>query len=210
MAIISPGNSKLGNIPNISLPPIKTCLSTAPCQRHCYAVVFYNMYPTTRAAWDANLAEVTNDREEYFRSIDRYLGKEKPPWFRWHVSGDIINQGYLACMCEIAHRHPITNFLAFTKRHDLDYSYAPQNLTIRFSYWPRWGNANNFMPKGFLKDDEEKRVTDGFLCRGNCKKCHACWDAKIPNIILKRHSNKKWVNPRQLTFQWVIAAKIPN
>jgi len=51
MVKISNGNTKLGRIPNISLPPIKACGKDVPCKSDCYALKAYRQYPATRKAW---------------------------------------------------------------------------------------------------------------------------------------------------------------
>lgn len=197
---ISSGNEKIGNIPNVSLPPIISCAPNVPCSRHCYAIRAFKQYPDVRKAWEANLWWATMKPDHYFQEIDHFLTNKNPRWFRWHVSGDILNQDYLDEMVLLAHRHPLTNFLAFTKRHDLKYDKHPiaQNLIIRFSYWPMWGVCTGNELVAYLKDDEEKRFQNGFRCKGSCKNCKACWNKNVKAIELPRHSNIKWVNPRQL------------
>jgi hypothetical protein len=59
MIHISKGNSKLGNIPNLSLPPVKACPNSKWCfqkELHlkCYAMKFYIMRPLVKKAWDDN------------------------------------------------------------------------------------------------------------------------------------------------------------
>lgn len=133
---ISEGNSKLGKIPNISMTPIKACGNCKSCASKCYALKAYRQYPATKAAWDHNLDAAKNDPKTYFGDIQAYLIKSRPKYFRWHVSGDILNQEYFGHMVSIAILNPKTTFLAFTKMHSLDYSARPKNLIVRFSQWP--------------------------------------------------------------------------
>ena len=117
---ISPGNTKLGSIPNISLPPIKSCLKGVPCGKDCYAMKAYRTYPNVRKRWDSNLALYKASVSDYFSSIINWLENHKQTrFFRWHVAGDIQGIEYLQNMMWIADDFGDVKFLAFTKRHDL-------------------------------------------------------------------------------------------
>ena len=48
---ISKGNSKMGAIPSVSLPPCITCNPTAPCFKKCYAVKLSRRYKTVKTAY---------------------------------------------------------------------------------------------------------------------------------------------------------------
>jgi hypothetical protein len=98
MCKVSDGNMKLPGIPNNALPPIKACPKGVPCASTCYAQKAYRCYPSAKAAWDANLAELRRNPTSYFASICTYLEAKQPEFFRWHVSGDIQDQQYLDSM----------------------------------------------------------------------------------------------------------------
>lgn len=96
---ISLGNTKMGKIPSISLPPIKSCGNCSKCSKHCYAKKAYLQYKNTRDAYDRNLAILKNDPQDYFHQIREFINKSynknKPiPCFRWHVAGDILDLNY--------------------------------------------------------------------------------------------------------------------
>lgn len=89
---ISYGNSKIGRIANISLPPIMSCPKDVPCSIGCYALKSYRLYENVRKAWDWNLKLLKDDPYDYFGSlIDQLKRKKQLKRFRWHVSGDIVD-----------------------------------------------------------------------------------------------------------------------
>lgn len=190
---ISDGNSKLGAIPNISLIPGKDC-GDVPCKRDCYALKAWRQYKGARAAWTRNSTMAHKDRAEYFRQIESYLARKNPRWFRWHVAGDILDQDYLAHMVRIAKTFPNVRFLAFTKRHDLDFKGLPSNLAIVFSMWPGWGTVGHARRTGlriaWMQDGTEKRVPNNAIeCPGNCENCAMCWHLKKLNrdVVFHKH-----------------------
>lgn len=187
---ISSGNSKLGNIPNISLPPIKACENCAHCKSDCYALKAYRMYPSVRKSWDENLSYYNDSPLMYFVQIRAYLTDKKPSLFRWHVSGDILNQYYLNNMVSIAITFPDIKFLAFTKMFKLNYSKCPDNLSIVFSCWV--GMTKPRQKKGvagfyWLQDGKEKRIPKKAIeCFGSCENCGMCFN------IAKLEVNHIW------------------
>lgn len=193
---ISDRNSKLGKVPNVSLPPIASCRKDAPCKKECYALKAYRMYPNVKTAWNDNLEMVQNNYTQYWTDIADYLSsKRKPvPFFRWHVSGDIIDTEYLYEMCAIATMFPDTTFLAFTKQYDIVNSYPydiPDNLTIIFSAWPglEMDNPNNY-PVAWYQDGTETRIPAEHLrCPGNCETCGMCFNIKKTglDVVFNKH-----------------------
>ena len=192
-AKISAENSKLGKLPNISLSPIKSCVNCSHCSKLCYALKAYRMYPPTKKAWDHNLDLAKNHPKEYFQSIQEYVLKKNPKFFRWHVSGDILDQRYLSGMIKIARDNPETTFLAFTKNFSLDYRRVPQNLSIVFSMWPKMRKpVHKKGVSGFawMQDGTEKRVPENAVeCPGDCEHCGMCFHiAKIGgNVVFHKH-----------------------
>lgn len=90
---ISRGNSKLGKIPNINLPPVVTCEKGVPCaNKECYALKAFKQYKNVRDAWGHNLKVYLENSTHYFESIINQLKKIKNVFrFRWHSSGDIVD-----------------------------------------------------------------------------------------------------------------------
>jgi ferredoxin len=178
---ISTGNSKVGKIPNMSLPPVVSCGNCEKCKKNCYALKSFKMYPSVRKSWTENFKLAKENPVEFFAVVDAYIEKKKPAFFRWQVSGDILDQNYLDGMVEVARAHKATKFLAFTKMYHLDYANIPENLSIVWSAWP--GLEMPTAPEGiriaYMQDGTETRVPKNALeCPGNCESCGLCWTLK--------------------------------
>jgi len=192
---ISKGNRKMGNIWNLSLPPIKTCASGVPCSKACYALNSYRRFKNVRMAWDENLDLWEADPLAFNNSIRRELSiPVQPRFFRWHVSGDIIDDSYFKMMCGIAIVFPDIKFLAFTKRYDIvnnSTTPVPPNLKIVFSGWPglKMNNPRAY-PVAWMQDGTETRMADNALeCPGNCESCAMCWtlDDVGRDVVFMKH-----------------------
>lgn len=181
------GNRKIGKTPNISLTPIESCVNSLYCRHNCYASYFYRRYKTARLAWDTNFRILKTDRDSYFSQIRRFLLKKAPRYFRWHVSGDIIDQDYFSNMKIIAGDYYFTKFLVFTKNYTLDFSKIPYNLSVILSIWPELEIPNIDLPLAFIDSYNETRSTNYLKCHGECESCRACWNLKKlnKNIMLK-------------------------
>lgn len=192
---ISPGNSKLGaKIPNTSLPPGKTCAPGVPCFKSgkCYARKAYRMYPSARKAWDNNLKLLRKDPVRYMQEIMDYCDAKHPKRFRIHVAGDFVNQTHVYMWIRIAANAPLTKFVAFTKRYELDFSQAPSNLRINIGRWPGW--PCNLDPKthvfAWMEDPKFMDVyipKDARRCKGGknaCAKCSLCWSMKDGESVM--------------------------
>jgi len=190
---ISGGNTKVGRIPNISLPPGCGCPSDAPCRASCYAQKAWKQYPQTRSAWKRNWSLQRDDRDTYFDSVLNYLRAKRPKLFRWHVSGDIPDQNYLDQVIAVARLTPETRHLAFTKRHNLNFEKANKinNLSIVLSMWNNYGNTRKRMPRAWMLDpaDPDPRIPRSAIrCPGSCETCFKCWilkDIKRDVVFLK-------------------------
>jgi hypothetical protein len=177
---VSKGNKKIGfDTPNVSLPPIIACQKGVPCaSQGCYAVGVWNQYPNVRRAWMHNLGVLNHNFDKYFSDIRGYLLHKDPPYFRWHVGGDIPSQRYLDAMVVVADAFPKTQMLAFTKNYTLDLSKCPTNLAVIPSMWPQYGPNDIDRPKAWLWDpkNEDHRVMSNYYeCNTKCTDCYACW-----------------------------------
>lgn len=194
---ISEGNSKIGRIPNVSLPPVVSCPRGVPCAKQCYAMKAWRQYANCRKAWDGNLEFYKKDPCGYFAEIDAYLDKHpKLKRFRWHVAGDIVDGQYLQGMMNIATLHPKTRFLAFTKRYELLIGVlkVPENLTLVASAWPGHPMQDKVLEKfgvAWLWDAQNmdgRIVVGSQKCPGSCKTCAYCWTLKAgDNVIFEKH-----------------------
>jgi hypothetical protein len=184
---ISLGNSKLGKIPNISLPAIITCPKEVPCIEDCYcnSEVFY--WKLAREKWRENWELYQANPYEYFEQLDKFLAKIKPAYFRYHVSGDCPDQNYADNMYLISMRYPDTQFLVFTKRFDYDFHDMP-NLKIKYSVWPMW--TTHKKPKAYVITKEEIAKwgydKEYKICKGKCDDCYFCFETN-EHVILPKH-----------------------
>lgn len=189
---ISTGNKKMGQIPSVSLPPVVTCKNCSTCAKKCYAAKLCRIYKTVREAYDRNLEILKEDRDSYFFQVKAAAITSR--YFRFHVSGDIIDADYLDRMVKLARELKGTEFLAFTKNYEDVNEYftthkKPRNLHLIFSL-PFTGakieNPHNLpqaavILKGQTPDENWK------ICGGNCTECACkgvgCWELKKGETI---------------------------
>lgn len=191
---ISTGNSKVGHIPSISLPPGVTCTPDARRSCYlsgCYASKLARIYPNVRRSWDANLAVYREAPEVYFRHIDAYLSDYKPRFFRWHISGDIPDNRYFYGMVRLATAHPEIRFLAFTKTV---HRTTAANLQIIRSAWPgmplvrRYSRATAWVRDS--RNPDHRIPNSARECPGNCESCGMCWaldGSKGESVVFDKH-----------------------
>ena len=183
---ISKGNSKMGYIPSVSLPPVVTCAQGCTCAKKCYAAKLCRIYPSVRKAYARNLDILKNDMDNYFIQVKAAAMVTK--YFRFHVSGDIYDMNYLDRMVKLAQDLPGTTFLAFTKQYNfvnnfLQYAAIPDNLKIIFSEWPGMTMYNpHNLPVAHVIFKGSEPADDWKICGGNCSECACrgvgCWELK--------------------------------
>lgn len=186
---ISSGNSKLGSIPSVSLPAGLTCRDDCECNNKCYAKRIENMRPSVRQAYKHNYDLLNTDSDTYWREVEASIMMSR--FFRYHVSGDIPDNVYLAHMIDIATRNPHCEMLCFTKKYDLVNDFLgfggtiPNNLHIIFSGWHDIEMVNPYnLPEAHVRyrDGSTTARDDAKLCGGNCTECaitdSGCWTAK--------------------------------
>ena len=195
---ISKGNSKLGAIPSISLPSIKTCRQCA-CQSKCYAQKLERLRPAVRNAYQHNLEVLINEPETYWREVEASVMMSR--FFRFHVSGDIPTAKYLENMVAIAGRNSHCEILCFTKRYEMVNEFIeqngelPSNLHMVFSGWVGLDMVNPFaLPEAHVRyrDGSTTARDDAVECSGNCTECaltdDGCWSLKYgEQIIFNEH-----------------------
>ena len=182
---ISGGNNKMGRIPSFSTLPICTCAKGIPCVKDCYASKLARLYKAVRATWEANTAAVKAGLyDEIIADISAYLdGRPSIHAFRWNISGDIYDLGFLDMMVTLARRYPHITFMAFTKKYDLvplDRSNVPDNLKFVLSAWKQYRPSKiltDAYPVAYFDDgsDECQIPVGAFHCGGNCEKCLKCF-----------------------------------
>ena len=195
---ISKGNSKLGAIPSVSLPSIKTCRNCA-CQEKCYAQKLERLRPAVRNAYQHNLEVWIKDPETYWREVEASIMMSR--FFRFHVSGDIPSFKYLINMVEIARRQPHCEILCFTKKYNLVNEFIeqggelPGNLHMIFSGWVGLEMVNPFsLPEAHVRyrDGSTTAREDAIECSGNCTECAltegGCWSLqKGQQVVFNEH-----------------------
>lgn len=196
-AQIRTGNTKLGPIPNFSLPPGVTC--SAAARRTCfidgcYAVNTQNQYKEARGAWHNNYKALKNDPRAVFEGIRAYLRKYKPLFFRLHVSGDFFAAWYLWEWMEIFREFPETCFLAFTKQFNIirpsaqDLATTP-NLHLYLSGWSGIkipADLKKLFPVADCVTRDMLAPVDSFECGGSCETCSHCFTTRS-NVYFHKH-----------------------
>ncbi len=184
---ISRGVAKLGaGIPSVNLPAGITCRPDAPCRKLCYARRGRFAYPVCKTRHQTNLDTWNTDPVQYRRDI--VIGAFQSRFFRWHCTGDIPDPAYLAMMADVADALPATNFLAFTKQHEIVNEYLnthrlPNNLKLVLSVW---GDCvpliPHSLPMAFIrfKSGAVAPPPTALACRDYCGDCvitgQSCWD----------------------------------
>lgn len=196
---ISQGNSKLGTIPSVSLPAGVTCRSDCECSKKCYAKRLERMRPSVRQAYQHNYDLLNSDSDTYWREVEASIMMSR--FFRYHVSGDIPDNVYLAHMIDIAERNPHCEMLCFTKKYNLVNDFLdfggtiPQNLHIIFSGWHDIEMVNPYnLPEAHVRyrDGSTTARENAKLCGGNCTECAitdgGCWTAKHgEQVVFNEH-----------------------
>lgn len=184
---ISKGNSKMGFIPSVSLPPVVTCAAGCTCAKKCYAAKLCRIYGSVRKAYNRNLEILNNNELEYWHQVNNAVKMSK--YFRFHVSGDIVDSHYFNWMATIADMNPGTTILAFTKQYNIINGYIstvgplPSNLKIIFSAWPGMPMENPYnMPVAHVIFKGQEPADHWKICGGNCSECACrgvgCWELK--------------------------------
>lgn len=195
---LSKGNSKMGSIPSISLPAIKTCRQCA-CQEKCYAHKLERLRPAVRNAYQHNLEVLIKEPETYWREVEASVMMSR--FFRFHVSGDIPNPEYLANMVAVAGRNSHCEILCFTKRYEMVNEFIekngelPSNLHMIFSGWVGLEMVNPFsLPEAHVRyrDGSTTARDDAVECGGNCTECAltegGCWNLqKGQQVVFNEH-----------------------
>ena len=189
---ISRGNSKLGAIPSVSLPACSTCRPDAPCYKTCYARRLAARRENVRTAYYNNMEILLSDPALYWLQVRAAASMVR--WFRFHVSGDLVNAEYWTEVVNTARQLPHTNFLIFTKRFEIvnDWLDAggkiPRNLKVIFSNWFDWKCENpHKLPVCEVINDADEAPKGWKVCGGSCTACACrgcgCWSLKKGETI---------------------------
>ena len=196
---ISNGNSKMGNIPSISLPSVLTCRNDCGCKNICYARRLEKLRPAVLKSYKQNYDLLISHPEIYWREVEASIMMSR--FFRFHVSGDILDDVYLSHMIDIAERNQHCEILCFTKKYEIVNEYLvsggtiPQNLHIIFSAWIGLEMVNPFLlPEAHVKyrDGTTTARDDAKECGGNCSECAitdgGCWSLRNgEQVVFNEH-----------------------
>ena len=192
---ISNANSKMGNVASVSTLPFLTCPACCKdtCGAKCYAAKLANLRPAVLKSYAINTALAMYAPGEYWKQVNAAVSAVR--YFRFHVSGDIMNTHYFKSMICAARNNPKTEILVFTKRYDIVNAWIdengsiPENMHVLFSGWSNLKPENphnlpetNVIPRGVNSYPEDWK-----LCGGNCFNCACrgvgCWQAKPGDTI---------------------------
>lgn len=184
---ISNGNSKMGKIPSVSLPPVKTCASGCPCAQKCYAVKLCRIYKTVKNAYDHNLSIWETDPDGYFSQVSNAMKMSR--FFRMHVSGDFPTFDYFLKFIDTVRENPHCEVLVFTKRYSFVNAFLfcgktlPENLHLIFSDWCGMRIENPYnLPIAHVVFKGGEPLNSWKECTGNCETCarsgSGCWGLK--------------------------------
>ena len=136
---ISKGNEKMGAINSVSLPSGLTCRGDCECSKKCYAKRIERRRPAVKNAYKNNYELLQSSPDIYWREVEASIMMSR--FFRFHVSGDIVDGNYFEHMVDIARRNSHCQMLCFTKKYNIVNEFLnsggkiPQNLHIVFSVW---------------------------------------------------------------------------
>lgn len=191
---ISNANSKMGAVSSVSTLPFITCpvCCRETCGAKCYAAKLANLRQSVLKSYAINTALALYRPNIYWQQVNAAICGVR--FFRFHVSGDIINKAYLHHMIDAARNNPHCENLAFTKRFDVvnawidDGNDIPENLHILFSGWTNLKpvNPHNLPETNVIEKGGEP--ADGWkVCGGNCFNCACrgvgCWQAEKGDTI---------------------------
>ena len=191
---ISYSNSKMGNIPSVSLPSVVTCRE-CECQNKCYARKLERLRPAVRKAYQRNLQTLISDPDTYWREVEASIMMAR--FFRFHVSGDIPDSEYFDKMVDIAERNQHCQILCFTKKYEIVNNYIadnwglPDNLHMIYSAWDNLDMDNQYqLPVAYVRfrDGHTAAPENAVDCSGNCSECAktdgGCWTLKTGEAVV--------------------------
>ena len=195
---ISNGNSKMGAVASVSLLPFLTCPARCKgtCGNECYAAKIANIYPSVLKSYAKNTALALYRPLKFWADVENAVKGVR--FFRFHVSGDIINKEYFANIVDIATANKHCEILLFTKRFEIVNAYIkafgdlPENLHVLFSGWDNLKPVNPYKLPETNVFGKEGPAEGWKVCGGNCFECGCrgvgCWQAKKGDTIaFKKH-----------------------
>tara|TARA_R100001443_G_scaffold70064_1_gene78512 strand:- start:253 stop:897 length:645 start_codon:yes stop_codon:yes gene_type:complete len=167
----------------------------------CYAMkgmyVFKNVKNALMTRYKKLSHALDNDPSEFRLAFKTLLKKHK--YFRWHDSGDLINERHLQMIVDIANENKHCKFWIPTREFKLVTDYfkkhrKPKNLIVRLSATKINGKAPRQTAKkyGLTVSEVHSKTTDSNECPaykqdGFCGDCRNCWNPKVFNVSYPVH-----------------------
>ena len=196
---VSKWNTKVGVLPSLSLPPLKTCPGkTEFCSRLCYGLNGRFTHPRMREIYQSNL-EASKQADFVERIVSKIL-KTNAEAFRLHVVGDFYSVEYVEKWLEIADRLPDVKFFGSTRswrvpglRDTVKRFRDLANVYLRASIDPTHPDKPSCSWRVWSIEGEGEPCPHDYGLAENCVSCKKCWQTK-DSIRLRL----KWGNPTQL------------
>lgn len=194
---ISGGNNKMGAVASVSTLPFLTCPARCKgtCGADCYAAKIANLRSTVLRSYARNTALAMLRPAVYWAGVNAAMAGVR--FFRFHVSGDIMNGEYFAEMVKVSAANPHCAVMVFTKRYEIvnawirEHGDLPENMKVLFSGWSNLKAINPYnLPETNVYGKNEEPKPEWLLCGGNCFECGCrglgCWQAKKGDVIAFR------------------------
>ena len=198
LVTISGGNTKMGKVASVSLLPILTCPARcqSTCGEKCYAKKLAILRPSVCRSYARNTMVARFAPHAFFKAVKVAMAKAE--YFRFHVSGDLPDSGYLHRVINSCKSAPHCQVLMFTKRFEMVNKYVfdggeiPHNLHLLYSGWtnlfPSESGYNPYrFPETTVYAKDEDIRPEWTPCGGNCLDCAihdgGCWAAKPGETI---------------------------
>ena len=191
---ISDSNNKMGKVASVSTLPFLTCPARCKgtCGADCYAAKIANMRTSVLKSYARNTAMAIHRSDIFWAEVNVAMMGVR--FFRFHVSGDIMNAEYFDKMIEVTRNNPHCEVLVFTKRYEIVNAWIakngnlPKNLHLLFSGWQNLKTVNPYgLPETNVYGKGEDPKSEWKLCGGNCFECGCrglgCWQAKNGDVI---------------------------
>lgn len=189
---VSPENTKLGQVPSISLPPEESCHNNIPCADACYARGMEKgaKGSSVQKAWQRNYDIWRSDPDKFFYELGMWM--KDSTRFRVHVGGDCPNYDYFVDLMDTIEACPNCKVLVFTKKPEYIEKYItegntlPSNVKLVISKWGKLFNPKNpyglptsdveFTTKKRKQYNSEERPDNSFYCNPYNKKSNPTGD----------------------------------
>jgi hypothetical protein len=121
---------------------VDTCPGAGACKTYCYAKKgSYIMFKAVSMKQTQTLNFLLNDPEEFASqlsieiedAVEKFQSDLVQVHIRWHDSGDMFSNEYLALAYSVARSFPEVKFYAYTKIADIAQGDKPKNFMINFS-----------------------------------------------------------------------------